>query len=286
MAVLAGGVKVRLGLLLVLATVSVIACGSEGSGPAETPEPAAGGEAAVRELIELAFTDGDPSYCGELYTEELLEQISGEEGDAALEECIENESDDSDTDARAVEVADIEIDGERASANATTDGGQFSGSTFELTLEAEEDRWLIDRIEDIAFDRSGFDAGLAERMRAEGFSPSEASCVVDAVRETYSSEEIESSLLEGEELTEQTELALDCLGPRSLRRSLAEQAAEIVTDQGLDEAVADCIARRVERLSDREVRKVATDGSSAAAQAFFAAALRRCAAVAAERSAT
>ena len=87
----------------------------------------------VRDVVEETWTNGDPDFCTEKYTEEFVRVYAG-----SLEQCVSIESDP----ASGADSVDIEfvkgVDKVRATARLTPQGGADDGRTFETDMIYED----------------------------------------------------------------------------------------------------------------------------------------------------
>lgn len=136
-----GTFKARLvGLLMVLCAVVLVAvgCGSDDEGgSSEDPQ------AEIRALVVETFAFEDPTkICEENLTDSLLgESYEGEDREARLEDCIEDEP----ADVGEIEFRKVKVEGNTATAavEAVRSNGRSSKFTVELV---DEDGWKIDGI--------------------------------------------------------------------------------------------------------------------------------------------
>lgn len=101
-------------------------------------------ESAVSEVVAAAImNDDEERLCNELLSERFVEAVYGD-----LETCLAAEAPDDDDgeDANEVTVADIEIDGDTATATVTEVGGDTDGATGGITLVLVSDNWRIDQL--------------------------------------------------------------------------------------------------------------------------------------------
>ncbi len=171
-----------------LAPAALLACGGDDGSDYEDQ---------ITEAIETAATSSDPSVCTELQTQRFNEQSTGETGDAALESCREEVGD---APAESVEVSSIAVDGDAATAEAAVTGSFLDGSTVEIGLVKEGERWKLDELTGFAeFDRAGFEAAFAEEVRSdEEIPPKAADCIVDRFQ-GFSDQEAQEFLLQPDE---------------------------------------------------------------------------------------
>jgi hypothetical protein len=173
-----------LGLALVLA-----ACGGGGSDD----------EGEITDVITTSVKSTDPADCTKLETQRFVEQTEFSTGPAAVTECQQDASDTSD-DPDSVDVADIKVDGDNATANVTFTGGSFGGSTLTVALVKDGDQWKLDKITDIvSLDVATFKRSFADRLAASGDVPAQIkSCIGQAIQGA-SEQQIKQALLGGTE---------------------------------------------------------------------------------------
>jgi hypothetical protein len=185
-----------LALLLVCLALplTLAACGDDDD------DGGGGDEDQITEVIETASTSTDPEDCSQLQTEASLEQSEltlG--GETALESCEEDAPDGS-TNPDSVEVSDVTVDGESATASASFTGGPQDGSTFTVALVKEGDQWKIDGITDIPeFNGEAFRAGLEEQLTSAGDVPPEVGICLTNAFAAVSDDELKALILSGSE---------------------------------------------------------------------------------------
>jgi hypothetical protein len=126
------------------ATLLIAGCGGDDGGSG------AGDEQAIKDVIVTALTSADPQVeCADTVTENFVTTVYG-----SLVNCkaAEAKPDDSKP-ATGASVANLKIDGERATADVTTVGGASDGSHGELSLAKENGDWKVDELS-VAFLRS------------------------------------------------------------------------------------------------------------------------------------
>lgn len=166
--------------LLIALTAGLVACGGSGSDDDETR--------AVEDVILGSTLSHDPVDCERYYTQDFLEQMSfGYEGEAAVRLCEKVAAEELGRYPRDATVAEIQIDGEEATAEASFVGGTIGNQTLLFALVKEGERWKIDRmVEFVEFDRNRLLAGLEREIEdaAEvGLEPDVATCVADRFEE-------------------------------------------------------------------------------------------------------
>jgi hypothetical protein len=167
--------------------LGLAACG--GSGESD--------EDKVAKTIETAATSTDPSACTELVTLAFNEQTESEEGKAATKSC-EEDAEDGNNNPDSVEVANVEVDGSNASADAAFAGGSFDGQTLGIALIEEDGDWKLDQVTGFTkFDKAKLVAALAKGFEEEeSIEPELASCIVQAF-EAADEGEFEELILSG-----------------------------------------------------------------------------------------
>lgn len=177
----------KMGLLaacaMALAAFGLAACGDDNGSSAD--------EAQITKAIEAAATSGDPGACTQYETQRFVEQTSGgATGQAAVKGC---ERDAADSAADKVEVSDIQVDGDKATATAAATGSIFDGQTLDLALVKEGNQWKLDEFKGFAdFNRDSFlPAFRHEIATSEGGTPAAAVDCVMKQADGLSDEQLE-----------------------------------------------------------------------------------------------
>jgi len=159
--------------LLLAFAVALSACGGGSSDD----------ESQIEEAIEKSAASEDPSVCTELQTQKFTEQTTQESGKAAVENCEEEAEENEGVESAS--VADVEVDGSTATAEAALKGGGFDGQTIEVELVKDGDRWkLNEAVKFTEFDREKLvEAFERELSKASNeLSPQFAACFVEAFK--------------------------------------------------------------------------------------------------------
>ncbi len=172
--------------VLVVFALVLSACGSSSD---ETGE--------VEDVIVASATADNPVNCKKLNTLGFNEQLAGESGDAAVEECEKEAENNEGLDS--VKVSEVEVDGTDATAVVALSGGGFDGQTIEVALVKNGEQWKMDEIVKFTkFDPKqlarAFEAQVAKHPGE--LSNSLASCISEAFA-SASQEEAEELLLSG-----------------------------------------------------------------------------------------
>jgi hypothetical protein len=164
----------------------LVACDDDDSSSAD--------EDQITATITRTVTSGDPATCTETQTAKFTQQTSGEQVDTpeeAVKSCQQEAADDVVGDE--VEVTDIEVDGDTATAQADVTGGFFGGQTLDLALVKEGDQWKLDEFKGfVDFDGEAQIANVKEALSSEPDSnPQAVDCVVGQFQK-LSDEDLES----------------------------------------------------------------------------------------------
>jgi hypothetical protein len=120
-------------LLLAVAALTPAACGDDDKDDVEQ---------TVRDFVSASSEPDPDAFCGELVTQEFLEQATGATGDRAADECRRQLEETPGVEAELVEIRSTEIDGEEARVRAVI-RAQGRGATRTLRLEQEDGRWKL-----------------------------------------------------------------------------------------------------------------------------------------------
>ena len=129
--------KVALFLLVgaaALGMVGMAGCGGGSSGSSD--------ENDVKDVITTAFTSDDPKICDSL-TQSLVEQLSGETGDKAVQTCRQQAQQGQPSDK--VEFSDVSVNNDTASASFDVSGGS-GGGHVEAQLVKEGGDWKLNKV--------------------------------------------------------------------------------------------------------------------------------------------
>lgn len=202
--------------------------------------------------LDRAITSTDPSYCGDAVTEPYLEQTEGSPGAVAFRACIEDAGDTASR-ADAIEVDDVTVDGQAATATVTYRGGSLDGSTMVLSLIEVDGEWLLNRVERfVHLDRSALSQDFRRQFDDElnRFSHRAAECALARI-DKLPTHQLEAILLSGDR-TDLNRTLVACDRP-------AFQSAIVVQFERNLPEVARCIERRLRRVSEYALAHLATD---------------------------
>jgi hypothetical protein len=163
-------------LVLIASALALAACGGGGS--------SSGGEAetAIAEVIEQSATSLSPTKCTKYQTQAFNEQDTGAKGKEAVKACEEN-VEGSESPAEKVDVSNIKVEGETATADAAVTGSALNGQTVNMELVEEGGTWKLNKFNSFTkFDGKALAEGLLAEFEREGeVEPKLAECVSEAV---------------------------------------------------------------------------------------------------------
>ena len=172
---------------LLVALFALSACGG-------SSDSSSGDEAAVKTAIEESATSEDPKICSEFQTE-AFNEFEYPEGNAlkGCEEAAESGA----SVAESVDVSNVEVDGEKATAEVEVKGSGLDGQEIEVALAKEGGDWKMNELVSFAkFDAAGFAETLGEKLaEEEGITPELAKCVSESLG-SVSQEEAEMIVFE------------------------------------------------------------------------------------------
>jgi hypothetical protein len=184
----------RLALLIaaiLAATLLVAACGDDDS---------SGEDADITEAIEQAATSDTAESCTEFQTLAFTEQTEFETGDAAIAACEGNAGEGVNQAADSVEVSEIEVDGDTATAEVAFSGAGLDNQVIAVSLLKEDDQWKLDSLDEfVSFDKEAYIANLVESAASDGDTSEEVlTCLEDSLG-SAPDEELQTAFLSGDE---------------------------------------------------------------------------------------
>jgi hypothetical protein len=178
-----------LALPVALLALALAACGGDDGGEDEDQ---------IAEVIETVTTDPDANSCTELRTQEFVEQTEFETGEEAVQSCREDIAEQNQADS--VEVSNVEVEGDSATAEVAVTGGGLDGQTVELALVKEDDQWKLDQLVSfIELDRASLDAAFTEEIQGSGdVVPQTRQCIADEFT-ALSDQQVEDLFVSGDQ---------------------------------------------------------------------------------------
>jgi hypothetical protein len=194
-------------LLLIAAAFPLAGCG----GDDDTGTSANGGsdEAQITQVITTATTTTSRQNCTELMTTRFVEQNAAKTGEAAIEDCATN--DPGETDADSVDVSNIEVDGDNATADVAIHGSAYDGQTLKVSLVKEGDQWKLDHVDSfVHFDAQAMAAAFAKALGGPNgdLTPTQLNCITTVIT-TAPPQTVEQAILSGQQAQIQA-LFTDC----------------------------------------------------------------------------
>ncbi len=137
-----GGSKLPIiigGALAAIAVVVVLVLVLAGGGDEGDSE-----EDVVRERVEQISTGKDPEICETGLTTSFLQKAFGVSGGEAEDLCRQQVPQ---NETRDVEIKELEISGDKATATVVEEGGSFDGETLEVILVKQGGEWKADDLD-------------------------------------------------------------------------------------------------------------------------------------------
>jgi hypothetical protein len=170
-------------IALLAAALALSACGGGGS----SSSSGGGDESSIETAIEEDATTSSPSKCTKYVTVAFNEQQSGLSGAKATKQCEEEAGEEP---AESVDVSEIEVEGESATAEAAVTGSSLDSQTLELEMVKEGGDWKINQALAFAkFDAKALGENLEVGLEKSGeVEPAEIKCLGEGVAELSQSE--------------------------------------------------------------------------------------------------
>ena len=169
-----------------LTTLGLAACGGGDDNGSSADED------QITQAINAAATSGDPSACTKYQTLRFTEQTSGGQGQAAVQSCEKGASN---TAADSIDVTDIEVDGDNATAKGKATGSVFDGQTIDVALVKENGQWKLDQFKGFEdFDKAAMIAAFTKQLEAENDPPAGVACLRQQFQ-AASAEQLESTFI-------------------------------------------------------------------------------------------
>jgi hypothetical protein len=156
-------------------SLTLAACGGGDGGGGDDADQ-------ITDVITTSVMSNNPADCTRLATQRFLEQSQYETGQEAVQSCEEDAADTSD-DPDSVEVENVQVDGDNATATVVFQGGPIGNATVDVALVKDGDQWKLDRITDlVSIDLESFRQSFAEEIESSQEIPGPiANCIKDAV---------------------------------------------------------------------------------------------------------
>jgi hypothetical protein len=179
-------------LVLIAMALALTACGGGSSSSGDS-----GDEAAIEEAIEKASTTTNPSKCTKYQTEAFNAQDQNASPKEATKVCEES-AEEGETPAESINVSDVKVNGETATANAEIEGSALNGQAVEIELAKEGGDWKLNKFLGFAkYDGKGLAAAFEEEVgKQEGITPGLAKCLAEGIAK-MSQPEAEALAFEG-----------------------------------------------------------------------------------------
>jgi hypothetical protein len=188
-------------VLLIVAALPLAGCGGDDTdtGAADTSATGADDEAQITDVITTAATTTSKEVCTDLETQRFVDQNSGKTGAASLQDCATLEPGESDADS--VEVSNVEVDGDRATADAAFTGSIVDGQTLSLSLVKEGDQWKLDHFDSfVDFDSQALADSFTRQLGGPNgdLTPAQLNCVRQVIT-TAPPKTVEDAIISGQQ---------------------------------------------------------------------------------------
>jgi hypothetical protein len=164
--------------LVLIAALALSACGGGGSSSSGGDD-----EGAIVTAIEKSATANDPAKCTEFQTLAFNEQEKATSGKEATEIC-EEEAEGQSSPAKSVEVSNVNVEGEKATAEATIGGSALNDQTVELELVEEGGNWKLNQfLQFTKFSAKALGESFEKEFDAaeQEVSPARAKCIAEGI---------------------------------------------------------------------------------------------------------
>jgi hypothetical protein len=164
-------------LVLIASALALTACGGGSSSSGGGDD-----EAAIEKAVEESATSTDPSKCTEFQTEAFNKQDQGVPAKEATKICEESTKE-GETPAESVDVSEIKVNGETATADAEIEGSALNGQSIEIELAKEAGDWKLNQFLGFAkYDAKGLAAAFEEELgKQEEITPGLAKCLAEGI---------------------------------------------------------------------------------------------------------
>jgi hypothetical protein len=171
-----------------LAPLALAACGGDDDSGGSSAD-----EDQITAAINAAATSGDPAACTKYQTVKFDSQTNDGSGQAAVRSC---ERDAQNGVADKVEVTDVSVDGDTATAKAAVTGSVFDGQTLDIGLVKEGGQWKLDEFKGFeSFDKTAFIDAFPQQLQNDpGTTPQAVACIKTQLQQA-SDQQIEQAFL-------------------------------------------------------------------------------------------
>lgn len=186
---------------------------------------------AVRAAIRTALTSTSPAACTRSYTRGFLDQGSFGLRPLADDYARFCRANIDALAARAVAVSDVSVDGARARARFTADGGAYAVRAATVELRKDGGRWRLDRLTALTLDRARFARQQARATRlADGVSRRQSQCVIRRLGRV-SDAGLEAALVHARAAVLADPLLVCAIRPELLAQGLSQHQTRCVIGQ-------------------------------------------------------
>jgi hypothetical protein len=182
---------VPLAAIALLAALGLVACGG-GSGSSD--------EDQIRSVADRALTGNDPASCDELLTAHFVQTFYG----GSIEQCKKN-AEETSTNPDSVDVTNISVNGDKASADIKLVGGPGDGQVLSGIFAKQGSQWKFDSVSTSSGSDTStgttpsttgdpvidlFFATIRTQLKKQGQSDQTADCIVNKLHTVISPQDL------------------------------------------------------------------------------------------------
>jgi hypothetical protein len=159
----------------VLAAIGLAACGGSSDNSGSSAD-----QAPITKAIQTVAVGSDVSACTTYATQKFVNQTNGDNGPGqpALQECEKDAQQGQGGVGDSVDVSDINVDGDSATATAKVTGNIFDGQTIKVSLVKVGGQWKLDVFNGFEdFNRDAMVNAFKGELTKQGANSAAADCV-------------------------------------------------------------------------------------------------------------
>jgi hypothetical protein len=173
---------------VLFSSLVIVACGG-GGGNSDTSQ--------ITDVIQTASTSTAPADCTKLQTQQFVEQTNFTTGPAALQACQKNAADTTDN-PTSVDVSNVSVNGNNATANVTFHGSSLDGSTLTVALIKDGNQWKMDKITGVpTLNLAAIKQQFAQQLQAQGSIPPQVASCIQSAFSQVTADQVKQALLNG-----------------------------------------------------------------------------------------
>jgi hypothetical protein len=244
-----------------LPALLLAACGDDegGSGGGGSAD-----EKAITKVLQDGLTSKDPKVtCSGSLSTDFMQRVYGGEDKCV---SVETENAKEDKPAESVEVSDIEVNGDKATATVEIKGGDNDGSKGPIDLVKQGEDWRVNDLS-VEFLRSQLETAVAGGD--EDLSEDTLNCVKDKLKGLDDAElkKVAYGAIGEQQAAQQqfVELVTTC-DPSLIRDQIEAGITDSLKQQGASEKQIECVKDELKkRISDEQLNQAAQEGGDTSA---------------------